>query len=299
MKTRAGRPAGRRPARSALRGLPAWTGAVLATVLLHAVSGAAPEAATPLPGAEDCLACHEAGPPLAKRDADTPPRFDAAGLRASPHAKLACTACHADLDGQGVPARDEAGSGPLRRLPRHRAAAVRREPARPGRGARGEAGPLVQGLPRAARRAAAAATCARPRTRSTSPRCAGAATTRARRSSSPTTSRRTRSSQNYSESIHGEGLFQKGLLTTAVCTSCHTAHHVLPHTDPRSSIARGNVAATCTQCHVRIEQVHRKIINGVLWEKPAQRRSRPAWTATSRTRPAASSTPRAWPTTTA
>jgi hypothetical protein len=72
---------------------------------------------------------------------------------------------------------------------------------------------------------------------------------------------------NYSESIHGVGLFRKGLLTTAVCTSCHTAHLVLPHTDPRSSIARGNVARTCMQCHVRIEEVHRKVIRGELWEK--------------------------------
>ena len=51
------------------------------------------------------------------------------------------------------------------------------------------------------------------------------------------------------------------------CTSCHTAHLVLPHTDPRSSIAHRNVARTCMQCHVRIEQVHRKVIRGELWEK--------------------------------
>lgn len=41
-----------------------------------------PEALKPLPGAEDCVVCHEAGPPLARRDTDTPSRFDAAGLRA-------------------------------------------------------------------------------------------------------------------------------------------------------------------------------------------------------------------------
>ena len=72
---------------------------------------------------------------------------------------------------------------------------------------------------------------------------------------------------NYSESIHGEGLYKKGLIVTAVCTSCHTAHNVLPHTDPRSSIARANVARTCTQCHARIEDVHRKVIRGEMWEK--------------------------------
>ena len=43
--------------------------------------------------------------------------------------------------------------------------------------------------------------------------------------------------ENYSQSIHGEGLFKKGLTVTATCTSCHRAHLVLPHTDPRASIS--------------------------------------------------------------
>ena len=73
--------------------------------------------------------------------------------------------------------------------------------------------------------------------------------------------------ENYSESIHGAGLFRQGLTVTAVCTSCHTSHFILPHTDPRSSIARDNIAATCTQCHGQIERVHRQIIEGELWEK--------------------------------
>lgn len=71
----------------------------------------------------------------------------------------------------------------------------------------------------------------------------------------------------YRESIHGEGLFKQGLVVTAVCTSCHTGHRVLPHTDPKSSISRENVTATCMQCHGMIEAVHRKIIRGAMWEK--------------------------------
>jgi cytochrome b subunit of formate dehydrogenase len=73
--------------------------------------------------------------------------------------------------------------------------------------------------------------------------------------------------ENYSESIHGAGLLQRGLSVTAVCTSCHTSHQILPHTDPRSSINRNNVAATCTQCHAQIEQVHVQVIEGRLWEE--------------------------------
>jgi cytochrome b subunit of formate dehydrogenase len=71
--------------------------------------------------------------------------------------------------------------------------------------------------------------------------------------------------ENYSMSIHGEGLFAQGLTVTAVCTSCHTAHDILPHTDPKSSIHADNVGATCTACHGQIENVHRKVIEGNLW----------------------------------
>jgi len=73
--------------------------------------------------------------------------------------------------------------------------------------------------------------------------------------------------KRYTQSIHGEGLFKQGLVVTAVCTSCHTAHGVLPHTDPRSSVSRQNVVKTCMNCHGMIESVHRKIIRGSLWEK--------------------------------
>jgi len=45
--------------------------------------------------------------------------------------------------------------------------------------------------------------------------------------------------ENYSESIHGQGLLRKGLIVAPSCASCHTSHRILPHTDPRSSIARG------------------------------------------------------------
>jgi cytochrome b subunit of formate dehydrogenase len=77
--------------------------------------------------------------------------------------------------------------------------------------------------------------------------------------------------ENYSQSIHGAGLFQQGLTVTAVCTSCHTSHEILPHTDTRSSIHYDNVAATCMQCHAQIEEVHRQVIEGRLWEEEPHR----------------------------
>jgi len=72
---------------------------------------------------------------------------------------------------------------------------------------------------------------------------------------------------HYSFSIHGEGLFKRGLTVTAVCNDCHTSHNVLPHDDPNSSIHRDNIPTTCQKCHGKIEQVHKKIIRGELWEK--------------------------------
>ena len=73
--------------------------------------------------------------------------------------------------------------------------------------------------------------------------------------------------ENYSQSIHGEGLFKKGLIVSATCNDCHGNHLVLPHTSPNSSISLRNIAATCMKCHAEIEEVHKKIIKKELWEK--------------------------------
>jgi cytochrome b subunit of formate dehydrogenase len=73
--------------------------------------------------------------------------------------------------------------------------------------------------------------------------------------------------ENYTESIHGEGLFKKGLTVTAACADCHNAHLILPHTEPRASVSPRNITATCMRCHSKIEQVHTKVIRGELWEK--------------------------------
>jgi predicted CXXCH cytochrome family protein len=72
--------------------------------------------------------------------------------------------------------------------------------------------------------------------------------------------------ENYSQSIHGEGLFRKGLIVTAACSDCHESHSILPHTDPRASIAPRNIAGTCMRCHSQIEAVHEQVIRGELWE---------------------------------
>ncbi len=75
--------------------------------------------------------------------------------------------------------------------------------------------------------------------------------------------------ENYSEGIHGQGLFKKGLIVTAACNDCHGNHLILPHTSPNSSISAKNIAGTCMKCHARIEEVHKKVIKRELWEKKA------------------------------
>ena len=72
--------------------------------------------------------------------------------------------------------------------------------------------------------------------------------------------------ENYSEGIHGQGLYKKGLIVSATCNNCHGNHLILPHTNVSSSISPNNIAATCMQCHARIEDVHTKVINKELWE---------------------------------
>jgi hypothetical protein len=66
--------------------------------------------------------------------------------------------------------------------------------------------------------------------------------------------------ERYTESIHGKGLMKSGLTVTATCTSCHTAHGVLPLKDPESSVNPKNVPSTCGRCHHGIqEQFERSI----------------------------------------
>ena len=52
----------------------------------------------------------------------------------------------------------------------------------------------------------------------------------------------------YYTSIHGE-LLNKGDENVATCISCHTAHSILPASDPRSTVYAINVPQTCKTCH--------------------------------------------------
>lgn len=52
----------------------------------------------------------------------------------------------------------------------------------------------------------------------------------------------------YEESFHGIAN-EFGVLKAAHCASCHTAHDILPESDPASSVHAANIPKTCGKCH--------------------------------------------------
>ncbi len=235
----------------------------LALAILAVAAALRGQEAAP-PSSEDCAACHDSGPSGGKRRAGVAPNFNAAALKASPHASLDCISCHSDIKEVPHPeklAPVECGQCHGDEQKQYAASVHGRKAARgdtsaPGckdcHGTHGILRPSAPGSP--------TSTMEIPRL------CGGCH----REGTTVSLTRKipqTNILGNYMDSIHGEGLFKRGLTVTAVCTSCHTAHFVLPHTDPRSSIAKQNIPKTCTHCHAQIETVHRKIIRGELWEK--------------------------------
>ena len=217
--------------------------------------------------AEECLACHSDKDLTTERAGRTVTLFVEAGrFSASVHGALSCTSCHADLEGKELP-----HSTPLAKV--GCGACHTQEQQQHTRSLHGKA--IARGDPLAPH-------CVEchgnhdilpvndPRS-AVAPLKVPFVCGRCHQEGTPVqVSRRIHQDhilENYSESIHGEGLLRKGLVVAPTCASCHTAHLILPHTDPSSSIARRNIAATCTRCHAQIESVHRKVIKGELWEK--------------------------------
>jgi cytochrome b subunit of formate dehydrogenase len=56
---------------------------------------------------------------------------------------------------------------------------------------------------------------------------------------------------SFNDSFHGKAASLKNL-KSAVCADCHTPHHNLPASDPRSSIHPANLAKTCGACHQNV-----------------------------------------------
>lgn len=240
------------------------TGLALLALTAWAAAQTPKPAAGALPGSDDCAGCHDSGKRTGKREAGVPPEFDAAALKASPHATLECKACHSDI--KDVPHEDKLGKVECGTC--HPDQASMYEESLHGRALkRGDKmAPVCSGC-HGTHNVLRASAPRSPISTVEVPRLCG----RCHQEGSPVSKThnipQTNILGNYVDSIHGEGLFKRGLTVTAVCTSCHTSHFVLPHTDNRSSISKNNIAKTCTKCHAQIETVHQKVIRGELWEK--------------------------------
>jgi hypothetical protein len=60
--------------------------------------------------------------------------------------------------------------------------------------------------------------------------------------------------ESYIQSAHGRGLLDSGLVVSASCIDCHTAHRALAAEDANSSVNRETIADTCGKCHKGIEE---------------------------------------------
>jgi len=217
---------------------------------------------------DTCLACHSDKTMTTKHGKQTVSLFvDGKKFSASVHAALSCTGCHADLEGKDIPhdtpAKVNCGTCHADEFAKHAKSLHGKALARgdalaprchschgnhdilPVKDPRSPVAPLKVPF-----------TCGK---------CHQEGTAVSKTRNIPEHD----ILENFSESIHGQGLLKRGLTVAPNCASCHTAHSILPHTDPNSSIARKNIATTCTKCHSQIEQVHRKTIRGELWEKQA------------------------------
>ncbi|MFY9647255.1 MAG: cytochrome c3 family protein [Terriglobales bacterium] len=226
-----------------------------------------PVRAADAPGAE-CLACHGDRSSAPTREGSKVPLFvDGKKFATSVHASFGCTGCHADLEGKDFPHDKPA---PVKCGTCHS-----NEQELYVKSLHGKA--VARGDPLAPR----CVNChgnheifaVKDKRSAVAPLKVPFVCGQCHREGTPVSLNRQIGQDNilgnYSESIHGEALLKKGLSVAPTCATCHTAHSILPHTDPASSINRKNIANTCTQCHSQIETVHRKIIRGELWEKQA------------------------------
>lgn len=66
---------------------------------------------------------------------------------------------------------------------------------------------------------------------------------------------------SYETSVHGQAIAQ-GNDAAATCTDCHTSHDMKKGADPRSSVSKNTIAATCGACHGDIREQYAGSIHG-------------------------------------
>jgi cytochrome b subunit of formate dehydrogenase len=72
--------------------------------------------------------------------------------------------------------------------------------------------------------------------------------------------------EDYKLGIHGKGLLESGLLVSATCVTCHSAHNVRPKTDRESTIYWSKIPELCGTCHLGILEAFRQSEHGIQWQ---------------------------------
>ena len=240
--------------------------------LWAATLAAAPEKSPPAATNEDCLTCHE--DPAAKRANGTPVFVEKGKFSASVHgeAGLGCVDCHTDL------AKTKDFPHPEKLAPAQCSGCHDDAVSAYSAGVHAQARQKSTG--------SQAATCVSchgdphsivPRTNPASP---------ISHTALPKTCGRCHGVKfvmepagydvnpffNYQESVHGRAVAQ-GSQKAAVCTDCHNAHDVRSGKDPKSTIFKFNVPATCGKCHAEqtkqfVASVHGKALERGNWQAP-------------------------------
>lgn len=71
----------------------------------------------------------------------------------------------------------------------------------------------------------------------------------------------------WEEGMHGIVLIKSGVVFSAVCNDCHGSHDIRGKDDKKSMVARGNINATCGNCHKGIVETYNSSVHGIGFDK--------------------------------
>ncbi len=69
---------------------------------------------------------------------------------------------------------------------------------------------------------------------------------------------------HYLDSIHGQALTRKGLIVAPSCADCHGVHDIKRSIDKTSHTNHTNIAKTCGNCHLGVEETYNASVHGQL-----------------------------------
>jgi cytochrome b subunit of formate dehydrogenase len=78
---------------------------------------------------------------------------------------------------------------------------------------------------------------------------------------------KTEAAGHYLDSIHGKALVKMGLIVAPSCNDCHGVHDIKRSIDKDSRSSHANIAKSCGNCHVGIEETYNKSVHGQLLVK--------------------------------